>query len=163
MNEQEVRLGKDPLYAGVFPRSYSHHPDFIWFIQERVTDINLPINEWSQRICDYFLPGRLPISRGLDCDETDVEKLFLAMKYARSQVKSDLDLLYLEEDVIDEIKEIHQLLVDEGPPIWHRWSRALVKEDIAINDLRPANLGFSAIKDETGINPPIIHDASIFM
>lgn len=162
MNKHEIKLGRDRRYVGVFPRTYSFDPEGYWLVQERVMDVDLPSNEWAQRICDYFLPGNMPVEEGrLDCTEDDVVLLFFAMEYAVAGEKN-LALSSLDPEGEDAVREISRRLKESGQNLWWKWGRALVDKDVTIHDLRPANVGFSMIKDESGINPPIIHDASIF-
>lgn len=162
MNKHEIKLGRDARHIGVFPRTYAFDPGGVWFVQERVMDVDLPSDEWAQRICDYFLPGNMPVEEGrLDCTEDDVVLLFFAMEYAVAGEKI-LALSSLDPAGEDAVREIAKRLKASGQNLWWKWGRALVDKDVGIHDLRPANVGFSMIKDESGINPPIIHDASIF-
>lgn len=162
MNKHEIRLGRDPRYVGVFPRTYSFDPDGYWLVQERVMDVDLPSDEWAQRICDYFLPGNMPVEEGrLDCTEDDVVLLFFAMEYALAGEKI-FNLASLDDEGEVAVREIAERLKASGQNHWWKWGRALIDKDVTIHDLRPANVGFSMIKDKSGLNPPIIHDASIF-
>lgn len=171
MNREDNQVGRSTACANVFTRTFSHHPDFLWITQERVSVPSL----LSPYLTDTFGPeplglfsslrGEEALNRALDYDDDSLWRLFQdCLGYAvegESHFEKMRDFVlqsyanayhtFLTGDDEDRsLEEGKELIRKITRSLWRRslfrkWVAAISEFKIEVWDLRSGNVGVSQL------------------
>jgi hypothetical protein len=167
MNKDDFMLSRDPKISKIFPRVYSHDPDFNWIVMDLVYPIVTP-----KEFLSFFPNKNIPTS--LINSKTIFYRSILqnSIKYkvfkvtGDKKLKNEVDYIY-DTSIKDSLqKEIGSVLTMEEIVIgfnetetFSQVCNAIVKYGLRITEIRPNNTGYTI--GEGGEKQFVILDSSI--
>lgn len=165
MNKDDFTLSRDPKTSKIFPRVYSHDPDFNWIVMDLVYPIVT-----AKEFCSFFPNKNIPTS--LIDSKTIFYRSILqnAMKHKIAEVTGDKKMMGIVDYTYDTgikdslQKEIGSTLsmkeiVSGFNETFFQVCNAIVKYNIRITEIRPNNTGYTI--SEGGEKQFVILDSSI--
>jgi hypothetical protein len=165
MNKDDFTLSRDPKTSKIFPRVYSHDPDFNWIVMDLVYPIVTP-----KEFCSFFPNKNIPTS--LIDSKTIFYRSILqnSMKHKIAEVTGDKKMMGIVDYTYDTgikdslQKEIGSTLsmkeiVSGFNETFFQVCNAIVKYNIRITEIRPNNTGYTI--SESGEKQFVILDSSI--
>lgn len=166
MNKDDFTLSRDPKTSKIFPRVYSHDPDFNWIVMDLVYPIVTP-----KEFCSFFPNKNIPTSL-IDSKTIIFYRSILqnAMKHKIAEVTGDKKMMGIVDYTYDTgikdslQKEIGSTLsmkeiVSGFNETFFQVCNAIVKYNIRITEIRPNNTGYTI--SESGEKQFVILDSSI--
>ncbi len=167
MNKDDFTLSRDPKTSKIFPRVYSHDPDFNWIVMDLVYPIVSP-KEFLSFFPNKLIPSSLIDSKTLlyrsilqnsirykvakviqDADSNELKNIEYLYD---STIKPTLETILGKSTTMEEIvKEFNETFFDV--------CNAVVKYNIRITEVRPNNTGFTI--DQSGNKNFVLLDSSI--
>lgn len=165
MNKDDFMLSRDPQISKIFPRVYSHDPDFNWIVMDLVYPIVTP-----KEFLSFFPNKNIPTSL------IDSKTLFYrsilqnSLKYKVSKVTGDkkieneVDYIYdtgIKDNLQREIGSVLTMkeIVSGFDQTFFQVCNAIVKYGLRITEIRPNNTGYTI--SESGEKQFVILDSSI--
>jgi len=165
MNKDDFTLSRDPQTSKIFPKVYSHDPDFNWIVMDLVYPIVTPKEFLS------FFPNKLIPSSLIDSKTLFYRSILQnAIRYKVAEVSrnkkmmNDVDFIY-DSGIKDNLtRETGNLLTMEKivggfDQTFFQVCNAVLKYNIRITEVRPNNTGFTI--DQSGNKNFVLLDSSI--
>jgi len=165
MNKDDFTLSRDPKTSKIFPKVYSHDPDFNWIVMDLVYPIVTP-----KEFCSFF-PNKLVPSSLINSATIFYRSIIQnSIRYKVGKVTQDNDALnkveYLYDSTIKPTLETilgkpttMEEIVKEFDQTFFDVCNAIVKYNIRITEVRPNNTGFTI--DQSGNKNFVLLDSSI--
>ena len=165
MNRDDFNLSRDPQISKIFPRVYSHDPNFNWIVMDNVIPILMP-----KEFLSFFPNKNIPSSL------IDSKTLFYrsilqnSLRYKVAQITGDkkmmgeVDYIYdtgIKDNLEREIGSALSMkeIINGFNQTFFQVCNAIVKYNIRITEIRPNNTGYTI--SEGGEKQFVILDSSI--
>lgn len=165
MNKDDFTLSRDPQTSKIFPKVYSHDPDFNWIVMDLVYPIVTP-----KEFCSFF-PNKLIPSSLIDSKTLFYRSVLQnAIRYKVAEVSrnkkmmEEVDYIY-DSGIKDNLeRETGKLLtmkeiVSGFDQTFFQVCNAILKYNIRITEVRQNNTGFTI--DQSGNKNFVLLDSSI--
>jgi hypothetical protein len=164
MNKEDFTLSRDPQTSKMFPKVYSHDPDFNWIVMDLVYPILSPKEFYS------FFPNKI-IAPILSKDPAIYKLIF------QNSIRLDIQKRKNDDELLKEVnniykdqlapkiqeylgKEIDMDTILKGfNPLFFQVCNAVLKHNIRITEVRDNNTGFTI--DQSGNKNFVLLDSSI--